>query len=86
MSDKENMKKHMNKVVCRIFEGGKRYHGRVVGVEFLQVYVRRMYCVVHTDGGKESYRRGELALCVVVHTAIHARTLIMTHDNIMVST
>ena len=71
MSDKENMKKHMNKVVCRIFEVGKRYHGRVVGVEFLEVYVRWMYCVVYTDGDKESYRRGELPLLLFTYMQGH---------------
>ena len=38
MGDMVKMKKHINKVVCKVFNDGNRYHGRVVGVDFHEIY------------------------------------------------
>ena len=78
MSVKENMKKHIHKVVCKVFPAdGIRYHGRVVGVDFHEIYARWMYMVVYTDGDKESYWRSELTMLLCTCTDIN-------HDDIIV--
>ena len=65
---------------CKVFPGdgdNTRYHGRVVGVEFHEIYARWMHCVVYTDGDKESYWRNELTMLLCTCDDVN-------HDDIIV--
>ena len=61
MCEKEKMTKHIGKVICKIFpEDGLRYHGRIVDVDYHDIYARWMFLGEYTDGDKEHYWRNEL--------------------------
>ena len=49
----------------------------MVDVEFHEIYARWMYCVVYTDGDKESYWRSELTTLLCTCEDVN-------HDDIIV--
>ena len=62
MTEKQNMMKHVGTIVCKVFEDGQRYHGRIFNVDYHEVYARWMYKVRYVDGDVEDYWRCELDL------------------------
>ena len=62
MLDKQKMMKHVGKVVCKLFEDGERYHGRIIGIDYHEVYARWMYKAQYADGDCEDYWRSELEI------------------------
>ena len=69
VKEKEKMLKHIGKIVCKLFDGC-RFHGRVVGVEYHEIYVRWMYTIKYTDGDTEDYWRNELEIYSCIHVDV----------------
>ena len=54
ITEKEKMMQNVGAVVCKVFDG-RRYHGRILDVDYHEIYARWMYKVKYSDGDTEDY-------------------------------